>query len=174
MSQDQRTFASLRGMLSSVLALTISVGPGLTPAFAAQKNAPNTATPIKHLVVIFNENVSFDHYFGTYPHAANPPNERGFVADPNTPTVNGLGNQLINANPNLNPANGTGASNPFRLDRSQAATNDMDHDYDAEQLAFDFGLMDLFPLNTGTPGPPPSGSGVTQTTGLVKIGRAHV
>ena len=30
-----------------------------------------TATPIEHLVVIFQENVSFDHYFGTYPHAAN-------------------------------------------------------------------------------------------------------
>ena len=27
----------------------------------------NTATPIHHLVVIFQENVSFDHYFGTYP-----------------------------------------------------------------------------------------------------------
>ena len=30
-----------------------------------------TATPIKHIVVIFQENVSFDHYFGTYPNAAN-------------------------------------------------------------------------------------------------------
>ncbi len=30
-----------------------------------------TATPIKHVVVIFQENVSFDHYFGTYPDAAN-------------------------------------------------------------------------------------------------------
>src|SRR5262249_16087270 len=27
----------------------------------------HTATPIKHLVVIFNENRSFDHYFATYP-----------------------------------------------------------------------------------------------------------
>lgn len=27
--------------------------------------APKTATPIKHLVVIFQENVSFDHYFAT-------------------------------------------------------------------------------------------------------------
>ena len=26
-----------------------------------------TRTPIKHVVVIFQENVSFDHYFGTYP-----------------------------------------------------------------------------------------------------------
>ena len=30
-----------------------------------------TRTPIQHLVVIFQENVSFDHYFGTYPNAAN-------------------------------------------------------------------------------------------------------
>ena len=30
-----------------------------------------TSTPIKHLVVIFQENVSFDHYFGTYPNATN-------------------------------------------------------------------------------------------------------
>ena len=32
-----------------------------------------TATPVKHLVVIFQENVSYDHYFGTYPHALNLP-----------------------------------------------------------------------------------------------------
>ncbi len=43
----------------------------------------------------------------------------------------------------------------------------MDHDYTAEQQAFDGGLMDLFPLYTGTPGPPPTGSGPTQTNGLV-------
>ncbi len=30
-----------------------------------------TATPIKHVVVIFDENISYDHYFGTYPYAAN-------------------------------------------------------------------------------------------------------
>ena len=30
-----------------------------------------TTTPIQHLVVIYQENVSFDHYFGTYPSAAN-------------------------------------------------------------------------------------------------------
>jgi phospholipase C len=34
-----------------------------------------TATPIKHLVVIFQENVSFDHYFATYPNALNQPGE---------------------------------------------------------------------------------------------------
>ena len=35
-------------------------------------------TPIKHLVVIFQENVSFDHYFGTYPKAQNKPGETPF------------------------------------------------------------------------------------------------
>lgn len=40
----------------------------VTPAFADG----STATPIKHIVVIFQENVSFDHYFGTYPFAAHP------------------------------------------------------------------------------------------------------
>ena len=34
-----------------------------------------TATPIKHLVVIFQENVSFDHYFGAYPNALNDAGE---------------------------------------------------------------------------------------------------
>jgi phospholipase C len=67
--------------------------------------------------VIFQENVSFDHYFGTYPHAMNPPGEPAFRAFRDTPTVNGLSGGLLTMNPNLNPANGTGASNPFRLDR---------------------------------------------------------
>src|SRR5580704_3939710 len=162
-----------RRTMALLLAATIAVGPTAIPAFAAAPNAGNnsrpaaTATPIQHLVVIFNENVSFDHYFGTYPNAANPAGEPVFNAVANTPTVNGLGNPLLNANPNLNPANTTGASNPFRLDRSQAFTNDQDHSYTPEQMAFDAGLMDLFPLNTGTAGPPPSGSGVTQTNGLV-------
>ena len=44
-----------------------------------------TATPVKHLVVIFDENVSFDHYFGTYPDALNPPHETPFKALAGTP-----------------------------------------------------------------------------------------
>src|ERR1700730_10143547 len=44
-----------------------------------------TATPIKHVVVIFDENVSFDHYFGTYPYAANT-DGTAFTAKKGTPT----------------------------------------------------------------------------------------
>jgi phospholipase C len=163
-------FEAPRKAMAVLLALTIMLGPTAMPAFAAAKpaaSASKTATPIKHMVVIFQENVSFDHYFGTYPYATNPSGEPHFAASPHTPSINGLSNALLNLNPNLNTANGTGAANPFRLDRSQAATNDQDHDYTAEQQAFNGGLMDLFPLYTGTAGPPPSGSGVTQTNGLV-------
>jgi phospholipase C len=145
-----------RKTMALLLALTTALGPTTTSAFAADKKitkyAPATATPIQHLVVIFQENVSFDHYFGTYPVATNPKGESKFKAASNTPTVNGLTNALLSFNPNLNPANGAGASNPFRLDPSQAVTPDQDHNYTAEQQAFDAGLMDLFPLDTSSGG----------------------
>ena len=120
------------------------------PAAPATASAP-TATPIEHLVVIYNENVSFDHYFATYPKAANPKGEPAFAALPGTPAVNGLmQDKLLTQNPNfLNKANGKGAVNPFRLDRSQAATADQDHAYTPEQFAYDHGRMDLFPKYTG-------------------------
>jgi phospholipase C len=108
-----------------------------------EKGSTKTTTPIKHVVVIFGENVSFDHYFGTYPNAKNLPGEPKFIAKPNTPAVNGLqpnslnGNQdLLNNNPN--------AAKPKRLAPSQAMTADMDHEYTAEQKAFNGGKMDKF------------------------------
>ena len=103
-----------------------------------------TATPIKHLVVLYQENVSFDHYFGTYPHAANKPGETKWVAKPGTPSVNGLTPALLYHNPNL--------YNPVRLNAQQALTCDQDHNYTAEQMAEDKGLMDKFVQNTtGSP-----------------------
>ena len=130
----------------------------------------HTATPIKHLVVIFQENVSFDHYFGTYPNAANLPGEPSFYARPFTPHVNGLSTSLLTKNPNkTNGANGSGAINPFRLDRAQAATADQDHAYGPEQKAFDGGAMDLFPEFTGSgetlPGAPADEDGAGQVMG---------
>ena len=125
-----------------------------------------TATPIKHLVVIYGENISFDHYFGTYPTATNPPNEPKFTAAAGTPSANILTNALLTNNGNLtNAANGTGVSNPFRLDLTQAATSDQNHDYTAEQQAEDLGAADLFPKFTGSAGT--GGTGAFDTTGIV-------
>jgi phospholipase C len=118
--------------------------------------AKPTATPIKHMIVIFDENVSFDHYFGTYPNALNLPGEPVFHAKPGTPAVNGLTGTLLDRNPNfLNTAvNKDDAAKPFRLSRAQAATADESHDYTAEQRAFHAGLMDSFPRYTGQLGSP--------------------
>jgi phospholipase C len=140
-------------------ALCLAAGaavPGIS--LAADGGGSGTATPIEHLVVIFQENVSFDHYFATYPVALNPPGEPYFRASDDTPSVNGLGTLingqpagvLLTDNPNANnSANGTNAINPFRLDRSQASTCDQGHAYGDEQKAFDQGLMDLFPASVG-------------------------
>ena len=115
------------------------------------QNGAATATPIKHLVIIFNENVSFDHYFATYPKALNPPDEPSFTASPGTPAVDNLVSaNLLTNNPNFsNPANGKAAAKPFRLDRTQASTSDQNHAYTAEQQAYDGGKVDLFPKYTG-------------------------
>src|SRR5229473_3287475 len=124
-----------------------------------------TTTPIKHLVVIFQENVSFDHYFGTYPKAANTSGQP-FHAAGNTPRVNNLANtkgagvtgNLLTNNPNLD-ASGNQA-NPRRLNPANindVLTCDQDHNYNAEQQAFNGGKMDKFVTSVGT------GSGTSGT-----------
>jgi phospholipase C len=110
-----------------------------------------TTTPIQHLVVIFQENVSFDHYFGTYPNAANTSGQN-FHANPGTPAVNGLTPALLTSNPN--------GANPQRLDPANindVLTCDQDHNYPDEQKAFDNGAMDKFVASVGT------GSGKSNT-----------
>jgi phospholipase C len=98
---------------------------------------PRPKTPIEHLVVVFQENHSFDVYFATYPVALNPPGQPAFHARPDTPSVNRLTPTLIERNPN--------SSKPFRIDRTQSYTCDQDHEYTAEQKARNGGLMDQFP-----------------------------
>ncbi|HEX6449846.1 MAG TPA: alkaline phosphatase family protein [Trebonia sp.] len=130
-------------------------GPGATfagyhtPAtVSSQLYRDNTSTPIKHLVVIFDENISFDHYFGTYPYAANT-DGTPFNAKPGTPKVNGLYTKitqngptgpLLTSNPNVD--------NPQRLSHSEPLTSDQSHSYTPEQKAEDNGKMDQFVQNT--------------------------
>jgi phospholipase C len=145
-----------------------------------------TVTPIKHIVVIYGENISFDHYFATYPTAANLTGETPFHAATGTPAVNNLstplnpaaafapvaGVDLLGNNPNGPTGSGiagnaANAANPFRLAPSLAATADQGHNYTPEQQASNNGAMDLFPQFTGTMGPPPGGPPAASTKGLV-------
>ncbi len=140
---------NLRWMASLLLAANLAaVTPGTTFAAPGNSNGGTTTTPIKHVVVIFQENVSFDHYFGTYPNATNPKGEVKFKAKAGTPTVNGLTQGLKDHNQNTDKS-GT-FYQPVRLDPSQNYTCDMNHDYTPEQQAFDSGLMDKFPEFTTT------------------------
>jgi phospholipase C len=122
--------------LAAVAAAATAVGAATAaPGEREAGHGGPTATPIQHVVVIFQENVSFDHYFGTYPAAANTDGSK-FVAKPRTPKVNGLSRDLLTHNPNK--------GNPQRLGPAQALTCDQDHDYGNEQKAFNGGKMDKF------------------------------
>ena len=123
-------------LLAATVVLPSLTGGSVAADHDRDDGGSRTSTPIKHLVVVFQENVSFDHYFATYPQAQNPAGEPRFVPADDTPSVNGLRAALLEANPN--------AANPMRLDRSQPITCDMDHGYTDEQKAFDHGLMDKF------------------------------
>jgi phospholipase C len=115
-------------------------------ATSEAQTTPNT--PITHVIVLFQENVSFDHYFGSYPNAQNNAGEQAFTAYPGTPSVNGYTPDLLTRNPNLN-ASGTAKANPPRLSPAQAYTCSQNHNYGPEQQAVDGGLLDQFPKYTG-------------------------
>jgi phospholipase C len=129
-----RSLAQKAMLSGSIVVLMLSTA-GQAPA----EDDSSTSTPIKHVVVIFQENVSFDHYFGTYPNAQpNKDGSRYFKgAKEATPRVD----NLVSAGLLTNNPNGT---NPFRIDRSIPNTCDQDHGYADEQFAFHGGLMDQF------------------------------
>ncbi|NUP35831.1 MAG: alkaline phosphatase family protein [Streptomyces sp.] len=121
--------ASAGGAVSASAASGVQAHPGA-----------HTATPIKHLVVIYDENISFDHYFGTYPKAANS-DGTPFKAAAHTPKADNLLNAgLLKNNPNL--------YKPKRLASSQAMTCDQNHSYGPEQYAADGGKADKYVENT--------------------------
>ncbi|MGW7821669.1 phospholipase C [Streptomyces puniciscabiei] len=132
------------GALAGAAALTVlgSNAPGWAAApAAAQSGHSSTVTPIKHVVVLFDENISFDHYFATYPKAANTDGTK-FTASKNTPKdIDTLAHAgLLKNNPNQYA--------PKRLSPSQAMTCDQNHNYGAEQLAYNGGKADQFVQNT--------------------------
>lgn len=129
------------GALAGALALTALGAHTSAWAGTPDRGHPSTATPIKHVVVLFDENISFDHYFATYPKAANTDGTK-FTAARNTPRdIDNLRTAgLLNKNPNQYA--------PKRLAPSQAMTCDQNHSYGPEQYAYNGGRNDQFVQNT--------------------------
>src|SRR6201991_808391 len=127
--------------LATIAVAATACGSAAAAPPPAYRNADQytTTTPIKHVVVIFGENISFDHYFGTYPYATNPKGEPAFHKADDTPRAdNLLSAGLLDQNPN--------STQPFRMDTGAlSVTCDQNHSYTPEQKAADKGLMDKFP-----------------------------
>jgi len=148
--------------ITGIGAMSLTAGTIMTTAFSQDGLRDGTvpARHIKHVVIIFQENASFDHYFGTYPDAKNTDGTR-FASRDDTPGVNGLtdGNSqfpervnvgLHDFNPNVPVGLPTGldpngGANPFRMTHGQIVTCSNNHDYRGEQLTTDSGFMDQFP-----------------------------
>src|SRR6516164_11792897 len=140
------------------IALSVPASAGAAQATIHHGGTGSTTSPIQHLVVIFQENVSFDHYFGTYPVAANTSGQP-FHAAKGSPKVNNLANTpgaggtgtLLTNNPNKDA--GGNQVNPQRYDPANindVLTCDQNHDYGPEQMAFNGGAMDKFVTTVGT------------------------
>jgi phospholipase C len=164
---SRRRLARPVAIIAAVIAaIVVQAAAAQGPEGGRRGQTGAAATPIRHLVVIIGENESFDHYFGTYPQAANTDGQP-FHAAAGTPAIDGLqpatssslppalrhSTNLLTSNPNL--------AQPARLDSSPTglpgdaggqSTCDQDNHYGPEQEAFDGGKMDLFVQATGTGG----------------------
>ena len=104
---------NFRIALLSVGCLSIASGVGL---------AENTSEiPINHIIYIIQENITFDHYFGTYPGADGIPADLKLAFRPG----------------------GKADVSPFHLDKT-AIPHDLNHSWQAAQTAYNGGKMDGF------------------------------
>ena len=78
----------IRRISLAFIAIILLVSSQFVPAgvATAQTNYPTT-TPIQHLVVLMQENHSFDNYFGTYPGVDGIPPGTKMPVDPNDPAA---------------------------------------------------------------------------------------
>jgi len=106
------------------------------PRIDAQAAAPGQLSDIDHIVILIQENRSFDHYFGTYPGV------RGF-SDPGALT--GVFAQNYAKNTTIAPV---GKLLPYHLDTSSTGagecTPDPGHAWDAQHQSWNNGAMDMW------------------------------
>jgi phospholipase C len=131
-----------RRLLTTATALSgVAAGPAVLPASLRRALAATLADPpggslrdIEHIVILMQENRSFDHYFGTMPGV------RGF-ADPGAI-------RLMDGSPVFRqpyPGHAQGYLAPFHLDTeatSAQATPGTDHSWPTQHQAWNNGKMD--------------------------------
>jgi phospholipase C len=131
-----------RRLLTSATALSgVAVGAAVLPvnlrkvlATTLREQPAGSLSDIEHIVILMQENRSFDHYFGTMPGV------RGF-SDPTAIT-------LPDGNPVFyqpDPSHAQGYLTPFHYDTkstSAQATPDTDHGWATQHQAWDNGKMD--------------------------------
>jgi len=132
---------SLRRVLTFAIgSLTVmSAGPIFTLVQATAESDRGTHSPIKHTIILYQENISFAHYFGTYGHGSN-----GIPA----------GSTLTHTS----SAGTFGPYSPTQLSgATQSRTCDVDHNYKDMINMVDHGAMDKFLQfgNNKTVGPKP-------------------
>src|SRR5690242_4463775 len=116
--------------MASLFMVTALITANILPSslvYAQQQqiNGSNKNNPIKHIVVIMQENRSFDNYFGTYPGANGIPKNVCMPLDPDHPTNNNRDcvKPFLSTNP---------------------TSEDMPHSYQASVTAYNNGKMNGF------------------------------
>ena len=122
------------GLIISSIAMSSS-----SEAKPQKDRSRNTVSLIKHVVVLFDENVSYDHYFGTHPSAKNTDGTKFYAVSSTPENDNLITSGNLTSNPN--------SYDPTRLSPHEAMTCDQNHAYGPEQKAANNGAMDAFPEN---------------------------
>jgi phospholipase C len=104
----KRTWVGAAVLVVALVAASCSSGSNSAAKSTTSSTAPGDIHKIKHIIVIQQENRSFDTYFGTYPNADGIPMENGTptvcVTDPKT-------NQCVKPYPDHADVNGGGPHN---------------------------------------------------------------
>ena len=101
--------------------LALAAAAYLSPIAIADSAKDVSQIPIKHFVYIIQENITFDHYFGTYPGADGIPLDAKFAYSPG----------------------GLATVSPFHLNTT-SIPHDLNHSWQAAHVSEDGGKMDGF------------------------------
>jgi len=132
--------------LGATVAAGMVTGTGARPAIAAQQAATGTISDVKHVVILMQENRSFDHYFGRLKGV------RGFD--------DRSGITLSGGYPVFNQPNGGGRQYPWKLSATPAAggqdgetlaqcNGDLPHSWSSQHSAWNKGRLDNWVSGVG-------------------------